>query len=328
MTRPRSTTSALDDLGATIAGIKSRLAAMEVVAHTPCSGTTGPTGPTGPTGSTGPTGPTGPSGLIICTSTTRPGSPVEGTMIYETDTDRVMIYSGTAWVGITTETLTAKGDIVVGPGEARMYATAADNFNLRTKSNSPNPNFSLGTQNGSGTDVNVPVYWESDTLRLRGSGTSTSSGIYIDSANVPRYASAPNVYGWHAANQQLGTEMVIGAYARNGAGFGGGAWTWLDMGSVTVTIPTGTTVIEMVYGTSFFTTSGGGFLIGMYYTGTGASTQFQWFTNEAYSHKIVAGTMGLGVSAGVGDVGLRIYGQGITIQSDSNDSCYFTVHTV
>jgi hypothetical protein len=122
--------------------------------------------------------------------------------------------------------------------------------------------------------------------------------------------------------------MVIGAFARNGAGFGGGANVWIDMGSVSVTIPVGAAVIEMVYGTSFFTTAGGGFLIGMYYTGTGGSTTMQWFTNESYSHKIVAGTMGLGVVPGVGTVGLRVYGQGITIQSDGNDSCYFTVHTV
>lgn len=35
--------------------------------------------------------------VITCTSGTRPSSPVEGMTIYETDTDRVMIYSGSAW---------------------------------------------------------------------------------------------------------------------------------------------------------------------------------------------------------------------------------------
>jgi len=37
-------------------------------------------------------------GRIICTSTTRPASPVEGDAIAETDTDRLLVYSGTAWV--------------------------------------------------------------------------------------------------------------------------------------------------------------------------------------------------------------------------------------
>lgn len=36
--------------------------------------------------------------VIVCTSTTRPSAPTEGLFIYETDTDRVFSYSGTAWV--------------------------------------------------------------------------------------------------------------------------------------------------------------------------------------------------------------------------------------
>jgi len=33
----------------------------------------------------------------VCTSSTRPASPYEGQMIYETDTDRTLVYNGTAW---------------------------------------------------------------------------------------------------------------------------------------------------------------------------------------------------------------------------------------
>lgn len=35
--------------------------------------------------------------VITCTSGTRPGSPNEGMTIYETDTDRIMVYNGSAW---------------------------------------------------------------------------------------------------------------------------------------------------------------------------------------------------------------------------------------
>jgi hypothetical protein len=35
--------------------------------------------------------------LIVCTSSTRPATPNEGMTIYETDTDKVLIYSGSAW---------------------------------------------------------------------------------------------------------------------------------------------------------------------------------------------------------------------------------------
>jgi len=34
---------------------------------------------------------------FVCTSSTRPASPVDGSMIYETDKDRVRVYNGSAW---------------------------------------------------------------------------------------------------------------------------------------------------------------------------------------------------------------------------------------
>ena len=44
----------------------------------------------------------GTAGLqpAVCTSTTRPASPYAGQMIYETDTNRVVVYKGTSWVYI------------------------------------------------------------------------------------------------------------------------------------------------------------------------------------------------------------------------------------
>jgi hypothetical protein len=38
--------------------------------------------------------------VIVCTSTTRPGSPNEGMTIYETDTDKTFQYTGTVWRSI------------------------------------------------------------------------------------------------------------------------------------------------------------------------------------------------------------------------------------
>lgn len=40
-------------------------------------------------------------GHVVCTSSTRPTGIAEGTMIYETDTDKVLVYSGSAWVEIS-----------------------------------------------------------------------------------------------------------------------------------------------------------------------------------------------------------------------------------
>lgn len=40
--------------------------------------------------------------VIVCTSGTRPASPVEGMVIYETDTDKLQVYGGAAWVEVAT----------------------------------------------------------------------------------------------------------------------------------------------------------------------------------------------------------------------------------
>ena len=45
------------------------------------------------------------TGTIICTSSTRPASPFEGQTIYETDTDKELTWSGSAWV-VTNRPLT------------------------------------------------------------------------------------------------------------------------------------------------------------------------------------------------------------------------------
>jgi hypothetical protein len=47
----------------------------------------------------------GASSLIksgVCTNATRPASPYEGQVIYETDTDKVFVYNGSAWKQIPT----------------------------------------------------------------------------------------------------------------------------------------------------------------------------------------------------------------------------------
>jgi hypothetical protein len=86
-------------MGAILASLKARLSSVELLAHTPCG--------------SGPT----PGGLtiIVCTSATRPGSPATGQVIYETDTDSLLVWNGSAWIVFGDEQLlwldTANGRI-------------------------------------------------------------------------------------------------------------------------------------------------------------------------------------------------------------------------
>jgi hypothetical protein len=45
----------------------------------------------------------------VCTSTTRPASPFEGQVIYETDTDRVLVWNASAWVAPNSQTTNPPG---------------------------------------------------------------------------------------------------------------------------------------------------------------------------------------------------------------------------
>lgn len=65
----------------------------------------------------------------VCTSTTRPSTPFEGQMIYETDTNRVLVYEGAAWVMIA-DTDTPPGMVLVktqtiGSNVASVTVTSA-----------------------------------------------------------------------------------------------------------------------------------------------------------------------------------------------------------
>ena len=50
----------------------------------------------------------------VCTSTTRPASPFEGQLIFETDTDRLAFYDGANWVGLGEDVQTVLGNQIFG----------------------------------------------------------------------------------------------------------------------------------------------------------------------------------------------------------------------
>lgn len=137
-------------------------------------------------------------------------SPSEGMVTYLQDTDEVEIYNGSTWLraAVTSddESITTSGgftstgtsyttglQVGTSGSPARFFSSAGDNFNIRTHTNTPNPNFSFGVQNGSGTDAQIPIVWN-NFLGLRGTGTGSNIsdyGVYIDSSNRVRTPNVP-----------------------------------------------------------------------------------------------------------------------------------------
>lgn len=67
----------------------------------------------------------------VCTSTTRPASPYDGQVIYETDTDRAMVWNNSAWVVLSTGRANSLGlDLIKTQtiGSAVSSVTVSDVF--------------------------------------------------------------------------------------------------------------------------------------------------------------------------------------------------------
>jgi len=96
----------------------------------------------------------------ICTSTTRPTAPYEGQMIYETDTNRVLVWDNAAWVMIAdtdqppglqlikTQTI---GTAVSSVEVTNAFSDTYDNYRITVSSDTSSTNTSLGMRLGAST---------------------------------------------------------------------------------------------------------------------------------------------------------------------------------
>jgi hypothetical protein len=145
----------------------------------------------------------------VCTSTTRPASPFEGQVIYETDTDRVLVWNASAWVAPNSTTANPPGlELVktqtVGAGVTSVTVTDAFSANYANYritytggvlSASTNINMVLGaaatgyynqliyaTYAGVGPISNVP---DNNAVRWNfvGSGTTTFANVLMEIQN-------------------------------------------------------------------------------------------------------------------------------------------------
>ena len=102
-------------------------------------------------------------GILVCTSSTRPGSPTEGQLIFETDTDQVLVWNGTEWA-----------EISGGGGTVLFQDSQPDVSELEPGALWVDSNENIGT----GLDIQTFLRW-SKTLSA---STSTISG-YDDNTN-------------------------------------------------------------------------------------------------------------------------------------------------
>lgn len=119
----------------------------------------------------------------VCTSSTRPASPYEGQVIYETDTDRTLVWNGSGWVFLSTSTANPVGLEFI----TQTSATSGASLPVDNCFSSAYDNYRILIDNFQPSLIN-----QSLNLRMRVNGVDASSidyywglsGIYTDGTNA------------------------------------------------------------------------------------------------------------------------------------------------
>lgn len=117
----------------------------------------------------------------VCTSSTRPASPYDGQVIYETDTDRTLVWNGSAWVFLSTSAAGEVGLIKVMPTSVAGTGVTLSNGTVSfssTTSISVNGCFSSAYYNYRIIVTGTSVADTDAAFRFRASGTDVSSAVY------------------------------------------------------------------------------------------------------------------------------------------------------
>ena len=156
----------------------------------------------------------------VCTSSTRPASPYEGQVIYETDTDRTLVWNGSGWVflstsaagdvglvkivptGVTGGTLGTDGTITVGSGVSTIvvnnaFPSSFENFRIVFGSITPSTNHDL-------------------YFRLALSGTASVTGYYRGFAYVSLATGAVTGVGNANIDNHIVSSVTNNAFRHTG----------------------------------------------------------------------------------------------------------------
>lgn len=134
----------------------------------------------------------------VCTSSTRPASPYDGQVIYETDTDKTLVYNGTGWVYLSTSRANPGGlDLI----KTQTIGSAVSSVEVTDAFSSTYDNYLILVSGGVG----------STNINLRLTLGSTATG-YSYAGFYAQYSSA----GVVATNTNTATFFDVG-YATSNA---------------------------------------------------------------------------------------------------------------
>lgn len=151
----------------------------------------------------------------VCTSTTRPTSPYEGQMIYETDTDLSYIYNGSTWVLVYLGSGFRNGLINGGFDVWQRWIATSINVNNGATGYTADRWFMspVGAQMGAIRDTNVPSTglsrWSLQIAPNGVGGSTCNLGQRIESANIYRLKGTVTFSAWIYNNTSSAMTPVL-----------------------------------------------------------------------------------------------------------------------
>jgi hypothetical protein len=167
----------------------------------------------------------------ICTSTTRPTTPYEGQVIYETDTDRVLVWDNAAWVDPSTGKTGRSGLVKITPSSVSgTGATIQSNGSVKVASGGIDVTIS-GIFSSSFENYEIVVSnWQADSVRallfgLRNSGGTSVTGYYTSTSyGVGFYNGTGNMVAVGTPNSaSANTDALTSSTTQSGA-----KWTFFQ----------------------------------------------------------------------------------------------------
>lgn len=164
-------------------------------------------------------------GVVICTSSTRPGTPWTGQIVYETDTNSFQVWNGTAWASATfvesvtpTNTVTFTNKTLTSPHETTTVtgtaATGTIAYNTVTQSDlyytsSATGNFTLNFRGDSGVTL-TSLMNVGDTITTVFRNTNGSTAYYLTGVSVDGTSVTPKWQGGTAPS--AGNASAVDVY--------------------------------------------------------------------------------------------------------------------
>lgn len=132
----------------------------------------------------------------VCTSTNRPTTPYDGQVIYETDTDKTLVWNSTGWVFLSTSRANPGGFDLITSGSFTSVNSVSLPNNTFT---STYVNYLLNINLTANSSDSNPLWW-----RGRVSGSDNATSNYFYGLRGTRFSDGLTTSGGFGASQTVG----------------------------------------------------------------------------------------------------------------------------